>query len=81
MCAGTIYWANIGRLVYMASEKALREITGDGNKENMTLNLSCRVVFAAGQTNVDVIGPLTEEGWEDKVINDSRRYWGKPKNT
>ncbi|KAL5351895.1 hypothetical protein ACLOAV_003757 [Pseudogymnoascus australis] len=81
MCAGTIYWANIGRLVYMASEKALREITGDGNKENMTLNLSCRVVFAAGQTNVDVIGPLTKEGWEDKVINDSRRYWGKPKDT
>ncbi|KAL5341224.1 cytidine deaminase-like protein [Aspergillus crustosus] len=25
MCAGTIYWANIGRLVYLAAEAALRE--------------------------------------------------------
>ncbi|KFY22161.1 hypothetical protein V493_06807 [Pseudogymnoascus sp. VKM F-4281 (FW-2241)] len=81
MCAGTIYWANIGRLVYMASEKSLREITGDGNKENMTLDLACHVVFAAGQTNVEVIGPLTDEGWEDQVIEDSRRYWGYPKDS
>jgi hypothetical protein len=45
MCAGTIYWAHIGRLVYLASESGLRKLTGKGNKENLTLDLPCRVVF------------------------------------
>jgi hypothetical protein len=25
---------------------------------------------------VEVIGPLVEEGWERRVVEDSRRYWG-----
>ncbi len=77
MCAGAIYWANIGRLVYVASEKALRQLTGDGNTENLTLDLPCREVFERGQTKVEVIGPVTEGGWEDKVIEDAARYWAK----
>ncbi|CAG8189839.1 unnamed protein product [Penicillium olsonii] len=76
MCAGAIYWAHIGRLVYLASEKALQEIIGDGNEENLTMNLPCRVVFESGQFGVEVMGPLVEEGWEEKVVADSRRYWG-----
>ena len=77
MCAGTIYWANIGRLVYVASEKALRRLTGDGNAENMTLDLPCREVFERGQTSVEVIGLVTERGWEDKVVEDAARYWNR----
>lgn len=74
MCAGTIYWANIGRLVYLASEKALQAVVGDGNSENLTLDLPCRSVFERGQRAVEVIGPVPE--WESKVVADSRRYWG-----
>ncbi|KAF9892631.1 hypothetical protein FE257_001033 [Aspergillus nanangensis] len=74
MCAGTIYWANIGRLVYLASEKELQRVVGDGNPENLTLDLPCRTVFKQGQRKVDVIGPVAD--WEPKVIEDSRRYWG-----
>ncbi|GFF34224.1 uncharacterized transporter mfs2 [Aspergillus udagawae] len=59
MCAGTIYWANIGRLVYLASEKALQGIVGEGNPENLTLDLPCRTVFQSGQTEVEVIGPVS----------------------
>lgn len=77
MCAGTIYWANIGRLVYLASEKALQGVIGEGNIENLTLDLPCRTVFANGQTEVEVIGPVS--GWEEKVVEDSKRYWGKGK--
>ena len=29
MCAGAIYWAHIGRLVYLASEETLRGVVGD----------------------------------------------------
>jgi tRNA(Arg) A34 adenosine deaminase TadA len=76
MCAGAIYWAHIGRLVYMASEKALQEVIGAGNPENLTLDLPCRRVFEKGQSVVEVIGPLVDEGWERRVVEDSRRYWG-----
>lgn len=75
MCAGTIYWAHIGRLVYLASEKTLQKLTGQGNAENLTLDLPCREIFKAGQFQVEVIGPLAE--WEQKVVADSRRYWSK----
>lgn len=76
MCAGAIYWAHIGRLVYLASEEALRGVVGDGNEENLTLDLPCREVFGKGQFDVEVVGPLVEEGWEGRVVDDSRRYWG-----
>ena len=60
MCAGAIYWAGIGRVVYGLSERRLKTITGD-HAENPTLDLPCRTVFATGQRHVEVIGPLLEE--------------------
>ena len=60
MCAGAIYWAGIGRVVYALSERRLKAITG-GHAENPTLDLPCRTVFAAGQRAVEVIGPLLED--------------------
>jgi len=60
MCAGAIYWAGIGRVVYGLSEGRLRSITGD-HPENPTLDLPCRTVFAAGQRPTEVLGPLLED--------------------
>jgi tRNA(Arg) A34 adenosine deaminase TadA len=60
MCAGAIYWAGIGRLVYGLSERRLKTITGN-HAENPTLDLPCRTVFAAGQRHIEVIGPLLED--------------------
>jgi tRNA(Arg) A34 adenosine deaminase TadA len=60
MCAGAIYWAGIGRLVYAFSEHRLRDITGN-HPENPTLNLPCREVFASGQRSTEVVGPLLED--------------------
>jgi tRNA(Arg) A34 adenosine deaminase TadA len=60
MCAGAIYWAGLKRVVYGLSEKRLKEITGN-HPENPTLDLPCRVVFAAGQREVEVIGPMLED--------------------
>ncbi len=60
MCAGAIYWAGIGRVVYGLSEHRLRVITGD-HPENPTLNLPCREVFKSGQRATDVVGPLLED--------------------
>jgi len=60
MCAGAIYWAGIGRLVYGLSEHRLRLLTGN-HPENPTLNLPCRDVFASGQRATEVVGPLLED--------------------
>jgi tRNA(Arg) A34 adenosine deaminase TadA len=47
MCAGTQYWAHIGRLVYGMTESRLLELTGN-HGENPTMDLPCREVFARG---------------------------------
>jgi tRNA(Arg) A34 adenosine deaminase TadA len=60
MCAGAIYWAGIGRLVYGLSEQRLRGITGN-HPENPTLDLPCRAVFASGPRPTEVVGPLLED--------------------
>src|ERR1700755_1281193 len=60
MCAGAIYWAGIGRVVYGLSEHRLRGITGN-HPEHPTLDLPCREVFKSGQRATDVVGPLLED--------------------
>lgn len=60
MCAGAIYWAGIGRLVYGLGEHRLRAMTGD-HPENPTLDLPCRKVFDSGQRPTEVVGPLLED--------------------
>jgi tRNA(Arg) A34 adenosine deaminase TadA len=59
MCAGTQYWANIGRLVYGLAEQRLLALTGK-HAENPTMSLPCREVFARGQKAVRVWGPVAE---------------------
>lgn len=59
MCAGTQYWANIGRVVYGMAEERLLALTGR-HAENPTMSLPCREVFARGQKAVRVIGPVPE---------------------
>ncbi|MBN8507370.1 MAG: nucleoside deaminase [Burkholderiales bacterium] len=72
MCAGTQYWANIGRLVYGMSERRLLELTGN-HAENPTLDLPCREVFARGQKAMQVWGPLAEV--EDEIAALHRDFW------
>jgi tRNA(Arg) A34 adenosine deaminase TadA len=59
MCAGAIYWAGIGRVVFGQTERGLKAMTGN-NPENPTLDLPCHVVFEAGQRPTEVVGPLLE---------------------
>ena len=60
MCAGAIYWAGIGRVVYGQTEKALKAQTG-AHEENPTLDLPGETVFRAGQRPTEVVGPLLED--------------------
>jgi tRNA(Arg) A34 adenosine deaminase TadA len=72
MCAGTQYWAHIGRVIYGLSESRLLELTG-AHPENPTLDLPCRQVFQRGQKAIDVIGPVPEV--EAEIAEMHRRFW------
>ncbi len=72
MCSGTIYWAEIGTVVFAMPEKRLAELTGD-DPANATMSLDCRAVFAAGQHVVEVRGPYPE--LEERIAAQHRAYW------
>ena len=72
MCAGSIYWAGIGRLVYGMTEKRLATLTGD-NPENLTMNMPCTQVFDAGQRKVVVVGPV--EDMEARIAHVHEGFW------
>ncbi len=76
MCAGTQYWANIGRLVYGISELRLLELTGNSEK-NPTMNVPCRFVFEHGQKAITVWGPFP--ALEEEIVDVHRDFWRSQK--
>ena len=70
MCAGSAYWAGVGRVVYGLSERDLGALSGP-HPENLTMDLPCRVVLGAGQRPIEVVGPLLEA--ESRVVHEG--FW------
>ena len=66
MCAGAIYWGNVGRVVYALSEVALYEIIGPSPDQ---LLLPCRDVFAYSQRQIEVDGPSLELDMEARAVH------------
>ena len=78
MCAGTSYWAHIGRVIYGAGEEALLSLTGN-HAENPTLALPCREVFARGQKPVRVFGPVSDNPeLQNLLLQPHKDFWQKP---
>ena len=72
MCTGSLYWANIGRLVYGAAEETLLALTGD-RAANPTMNLPSRTVLGSGQKTIEVHGPFPE--LQAELIAPHRDFW------
>lgn len=72
MCTGTLYWANIGRLVFGYTEDMLVSLTGSDPK-NPTINLPSRIVLSAGQKKIEIHGPFPE--LEDELMAPHRNFW------
>jgi tRNA(Arg) A34 adenosine deaminase TadA len=66
MCAGAIYWGNVGRVVYALSEVDLYEIIGPSPDQ---LVLSSREVFSHSQRKVQVEGPAKELEAEARSVH------------
>ena len=60
MCAGTIFWSGLGRVVYAASASLIHDRLAK-HLQNPTLNMSCRDVLAAGTRPTEIIGPVLED--------------------
>jgi tRNA(adenine34) deaminase len=56
MCAGAIFWANIGRVVFGIDAERLRVFRGE-RQDQRDAELSCRDVFAASPHPIECIGP------------------------
>jgi tRNA(Arg) A34 adenosine deaminase TadA len=72
MCAGTAYWANIGRVVFGLTEAMLLQATGS-HAENPTMSVPARYVFDHCQKPVELVGPV--EGIADEVLAVQKAFW------
>lgn len=72
MCAGAIYWAGIGTVAYVMSERRLLQLTGS-HEQNPTFDLPCREVFSRGQKEILVLGPFP--ALEEEAAGVHRGYW------
>lgn len=72
MCTGAIYWANIGCIVFGASETELIKLTGD-HRENPTLKMPCREIIKAGSKQIKVFGPY--DCVQDEILELHRNFW------
>jgi tRNA(Arg) A34 adenosine deaminase TadA len=76
MCTATLYWSNIGRVVYAASNDQLGELTGKGNEENFTMEWGTRdVLKGCPQKDIQVWGPL--DGLDKVVMKEADVYWAE----
>lgn len=60
MCAGTIYWSGVGRVVFGVAGPRMRELSPQ-LRDSPALRLSCREVLAAGSRPTEVVGPILGE--------------------
>jgi len=65
MCAGAIYWAGLGEVIYACSAQRLAGFAGEA------LSLPCRDVFSKGIRKIYVTGPVLEQ--EASIVHAA--YW------
>ena len=70
MCAGAIYWSQIGQVVYALSETDLYAIIGPSPEH---LLLPCREVFAHSQRHIEVRGPISALETEARAVHEG--FW------
>jgi tRNA(Arg) A34 adenosine deaminase TadA len=67
MCAGAIYWAGIGRVVYSTSAPTVAEHSGD----DLVIPVGCEQCLEGAGREVEFVGPVLEE--EGLAVH--REFW------
>ena len=70
MCAGAIYWCNVGRLVFGLDEARMREFRCD-NPQGAGLVMSSREVLSRSSRRIEVVGPALVK----EAIRPHLRFW------
>ncbi len=70
MCAAALYWCNLRRLVFGASEGAIRSLRQRFSRA-AGIEMSCREVFARAPHAIDVTGPCLE----DEALRAHHAFW------
>jgi tRNA(Arg) A34 adenosine deaminase TadA len=70
MCAGAIYWGNVGRVVFGLGVRSVVDVA-EGAHEVPTLAVGCREVFDRCSGRVEVSGPHREA--EARAVHE--RFW------
>jgi tRNA(Arg) A34 adenosine deaminase TadA len=60
MCAGTIYWGGITRVVFGLGERRLFDIAGGQSTTPVAVFGGCRLILEGGARDIEVIGPCLE---------------------
>jgi tRNA(Arg) A34 adenosine deaminase TadA len=74
MCTGSVYWANVGRIVFGLTETQLLELTGS-HEENPTFSMPTENVLEHGQREMIVVGPVEDEELKKAIIKDHIGFW------
>lgn len=72
MCAASVFWTGVGRVVFGFGEAALGALAADDPTSPM-LALPCRDVLACGSRATEVIGPVLH----DEAAEPHRGFWGE----
>jgi tRNA(Arg) A34 adenosine deaminase TadA len=72
MCAGAIFWSQIGRVVFALSEIDLYAIVGESPEH---LVLPCQEVFAHSRRQIEVLGPIAALDVEARAVH--KDFWIK----
>ena len=61
MCAGTVYWGGVSRVVFGLGERRLYEIASAQSTTPVAVFGGCRLILEGGSRDIEVIGPCLEE--------------------
>jgi tRNA(Arg) A34 adenosine deaminase TadA len=75
MCAGTIFWGNVGRIVYAANIEDKENRDKIESENYMMLGIDFREVLASGGKDIVIDGPYTE--LEDELMQRFEWYTEK----
>ncbi|MGH2617222.1 MAG: nucleoside deaminase [Thermomicrobiales bacterium] len=72
MCAATIFYSGVIRVVYGISRARVRELLPH-SRDNPTLDVTCRDILATATRPIEVVGPFLEDEAERVFVQTAER--------